>query len=149
MQKLNNGLYGYTLNLQSFNISNNSMGPVGLDYLIKGAIGIDHLQKGGNDINNMMQGMLTLPSTSIVCLNLANNNIGDIGADILGHALANGKLPATKHIDVSNNYITQPGEVLLSEAMKKSLNTNLNIILVKSGGKTNEPNWKLVVRRAW
>ncbi len=118
IQKLNNGLYGYTLNLQSFNISNNSMGVVGLDHLIKGSIGIAHLQAGGNDINNMMQGILTLPTTSIVCLNLANNNIGDIGADILGHALVNGKLPATKNIDVSGNNITDVGHKKLIEGME-------------------------------
>ena len=118
IKKLNAGLYGYTLNLQVFNFCNNKMGAVGLDHLIKGAIGIDHLRKGGNDINNMMQGMLTLPSTSIVCLNLANNNIGDIGADILGHALANSKLPATKYVDISGNNITETGDTKIVQALK-------------------------------
>ena len=139
LQRLNDGLYGYTLNLQSFNFSNNSMGAVGLDHLIKGSIGIAHLQAGGNDIHNIMQGILTLPSSSIICLNLANNNIGDIGADIIGHALANGKLPATKNIDVSGNAITQNGEFVLTEGMKKALNTNLNITFVKTGWKNTDP----------
>ena len=118
IKKLNDGLYGYTLNLQSFNISNNSMGAVGLDHLIKGSIGIAHLKAGGQDINNMMQGILTLPSTSIICLNLANNNIGDIGADIIGHTLANGKLPATKYVDISGNNITQTGDTKIVQALK-------------------------------
>ena len=71
IEKLNDGLYGYKLSLQVFNFCNNNMGAVGLDHLIKGSIGIDHLRTGGSDIHNMMQGILTLPTTSIVCLNLA------------------------------------------------------------------------------
>ena len=115
---LSDGLYGYTLNLQVFNFCNNKIGPLGLDFLIKGSIGIDHLQKGGSDIHNMMQGILTLPTTSIVCLNLANNNIGDVGADILGHALANGKLPTTKYVDISGNGITKDGDTKIMQAAK-------------------------------
>ena len=53
----------------------------------------------------MYQGMLTRPGFNTVKLDLSNCNIGDIGADILGHALASGKLPATKEIDVSGNNI--------------------------------------------
>ena len=122
---LNDGLYGYTLNLQSFNFCNNKIGPIGLDFLVKGSIGMDHLQKGGNDINNMMQGILTLPTTSIVCLNLANNNIGDIGAGILGHALISGKLPATKEIDVSSNQITDSGAQSFAEDLRQGMPTFL------------------------
>lgn len=129
---LNDGLYGYTLNLQSFNFCNNKIGPIGLDFLVKGSIGMDHLQKGGNDINNMMQGMLTLPTTSIVCLNLANNNIGDIGADILGHALVNGKLPATKNIDVSGNNITEKGHIRFMEALESPNVKSIMISLVQN-----------------
>lgn len=118
IEKLNDGLYGYKLSLQVFNFCNNNMGAVGLDHLIKGSIGIDHLRTGGNDIHNMMQGILTLPTTSIVCLNLANNNIGDVGADILGHALANGKLPTTKYVDISGNGITKDGDTKIMQAAK-------------------------------
>ena len=114
------------------------MGAVGLDHLIKGAIGIDHLQKGGKDINNMMQGILTLPTTSIVCLNLANNNIGDIGADILGHALANGKLPATKYVDISGNNITKTGDTKIVQALKGK--TQDMVILTQK----LEQNYKMV-----
>jgi hypothetical protein len=121
---LNKGLYGYTLNLQTFNLSYNNMGAVGLDHLIKGAIGIDHLRSGGNDIHNTMQGIFTLPTTSIVNLNLCNNNIGDVGSEILCHALVNAKLPATKSIDVSGNNITKDGY--------KSLMTGLESPNVKS-----------------
>ena len=121
---LNKGLYGYTLNLQTFNLSYNNMGAVGLDHLIKGAIGIDHLRSGGNDIHNTMQGIFTLPTTSIVNLNLCNNNIGDVGSEILSHALVNAKLPATKSIDLSGNNITKDGY--------KSLMTGLESPNVKS-----------------
>ena len=118
---LSDGLYGYTLNLQVFNFCNNTIGPLGLDFLVKGSIGIDHLQKGGSDIHNMMQGVLTLPTTSIVCLNLANNKLGDVGAaDILSHALASGKLPATKQIDVSGNNITDVGKGCLAKAIDRA-----------------------------
>lgn len=134
-----------TYNFTLVDFSHNSrIEALGLDYLLKGAAGISSIQQGNQNISLMYQGMLTRPSFNIVKLNLENCNIGDIGADIIGHALANGKLPATKHIDISGNNITQTGEVALSEAMKKSLNTNLNIISVKTGWKTNEPNWKLV-----
>ena len=118
IEKLNNGLYGYKLSLQVFNFCNNNMGAVGLYHLIKGSIGIDHLRTGGNDIHNMMQGILTLPTTSIVCLNLANNNIGDIGAGIIGHALINGKLPHTRHIDISGNGISETGDTAIVQALK-------------------------------
>ena len=134
-----------TYNFMLVDFSHNPrVGAMGVDYLLKGAAGISSIQQGNQNISLMYQGMLTRPSFNIVKLNLENCNIGDIGADIIGHALANGKLPATKHIDISGNNITQTGEVALSEAMKKSLNTNLNIISVKTGWKTNEPNWKLV-----
>ena len=128
---LNKGLYGYTLNLQTFNLSYNNMGAVGLDHLIKGAIGIDHLRSGGNDIHNTMQGIFTLPTTSIVNLNLCNNNIGDVGSEILSHALVNAKLPATKSIDVSGNNITEKGEAELSSALTSTPNESLSITIEK------------------
>ena len=79
---------------------------LGLDYLLKGATGITNLQQGNTNISTIYQGMLTRPSFNIVKLNLENCNICDVGAEILGHALANGKLPVTKHIDVSGNNFT-------------------------------------------
>lgn len=88
---------------------NPQIGALGVDYLLKGATGILSLQSGKHDINLMYQGVLTRPNFNIVKLNLENCNIGDIGADILGHALVSGKLPA-KEIDVSGNNITDKGE---------------------------------------
>ena len=115
---LNNGLWGYTIKTQTFNLGNNIIGATGLDHLVKGSIGIDYLQKGGKDINLIMQGMFTLPTTSIVNLNLCNNNIGDVGSEILCHALVNAKLPATKSIDVSGNNISDKGAGTIAEALK-------------------------------
>lgn len=97
---------------------NPQIGPLGVDYLLKGATGILSLQSGNHDINLMYQGVLTRPNFNIVKLNLENCNIGDIGADILGHALVSGKLPATKVIDVSGNNITDKGAGSIAEALK-------------------------------
>ena len=128
---LNNGLWGYTIKTQTFNLGNNIIGATGLDHLVKGSIGIDYLQKGGKDINLIMQGMFTLPTTSIVNLNLCNNNIGDVGSEILCHALVNAKLPATKSIDVSGNNITEKGEAELSSALTSTPNESLSITIEK------------------
>ena len=107
----------HTFELVDFSY-NPQIGPLGLDHLIKGAHGIVSLQSGNHDINLMYQGMLTRPGFNTVKLDLSNCNIGDIGADILGHALASGKLPATKEIDVSGNNITQNGDTKIVQALK-------------------------------
>ena len=107
----------HTFELVDFS-HNPQIGPLGFDYLIKGAPGIVSLQSGNHDINLMYQGMLTRPGFNTVKLDLSNCNIGDIGADILGHALASGKLPATKKIDVSGNQITQEGDTKIVQALK-------------------------------
>ena len=93
--------------------------PLGLDYLLKGAPGISNLQQGNTDISVMYQGMLTRPNFNIVKLNLENCNLGDTGADILGHCLISGKLPSTKEIDVSGNGITETGWEFFAAAVKK------------------------------
>ena len=107
----------HTFELVDFSY-NPQIGPLGLDHLIKGAHGIVSLQSGNHDINLMYQGMLTRPGFNTVKLDLSNCNIGDIGADILGHALASGKLPATKEINVSGNQITDNGSWSIAEALK-------------------------------
>lgn len=134
---LNNGLYGYTLNAQTFNLSYNNVGAVGLDYLVKGDIGIKYLKSGGKDINQTMQGIFTLSTTSIVHLNLCNNIIGDIGAEILCHALVNSKLPATKTINVSGNNITQTGEGYFVKALHSPTTQDM-IILTQKVDKFNK-----------
>ena len=48
----------------------------------------------------------------------SNNNIGDIGAGIIGHALINGKLPHTRHIDISGNGISETGDTAIVQALK-------------------------------
>ncbi|MFK7973652.1 MAG: hypothetical protein AB8B66_02145 [Rickettsiaceae bacterium] len=95
----------YNFTLVDFS-HNPRVGAMGVDYLLKGAPGISSIQQGNHDISLMYQGILTRPNFNIVKLNLENCNIGDIGADILGHALVSGKLPATKNIDVSGNNFT-------------------------------------------
>lgn len=107
----------HTFELVDFSY-NPQLGPLGFDYLIKGAPGIVSLQSGNHDINLMYQGMLTKPGFNTVKLDLSNCNIGDIGADILGHALASGKLPATKKINISGNNITQDGDTKIVQALK-------------------------------
>ena len=107
----------HTFELVDFS-HNPQIGPLGLDHLIKGAPGIVSLQSGNHDINLMYQGMLTRPGFNTVKLDLSNCNIGDIGADILGHALTSGKLPATKEINVSGNQISDNGSWSIAEALK-------------------------------
>lgn len=83
---LNNGLLGYTISAQTFNLSNNVFGPLGIDSLIKGPKGIEYFGSGGADLSHTFQGLFTHYNVNIVHLNLSNNNIGDVGANIIGHA---------------------------------------------------------------
>lgn len=110
----------HTFELVDFS-HNPQIGPLGLDYLIKGAPGIVSLESGNHDINLMYQGMLTRPGFNTVKLDLSNCNIGDIGADILGHALISGNLPATKEIDVSGNQITDNGAQSFADALRNGM----------------------------
>ena len=119
---LNDGLYGYTIKTQTFNLGNNSIGATGIDHLVKGSIGMGYALNGGKDINQTMQGIFTLSTTSIVHLNLCNNNIGDVGAGIICHALVNGKMKNTKTIDVSENNITKIGEGYFTQSIKQAPN---------------------------
>ena len=126
---LNDGLYGYTIKAQTFNLGNNSIRATGIDHLVKGSIGMGYILSGGKDINQTMQGIFTLSTTSIVHLNLCNNNIGDVGAEIICHALINGKMKNTKTIDVSGNKnITQNGWEYFATAVKK---VQANTIVIK------------------
>lgn len=120
MNYLSATLPSNSYNLTLVNFSNNpQIGALGIDYLLKGAPGILSLQSSNHDINLMYQGMLTRPGLNTVKLDLSNCNIGDIGADILGHALASGKLPATKKINISGNNITQDGgDTKIVQALK-------------------------------
>ena len=102
---------------------------MGVDYLLKGAAGISSIQQGNQNINLMYQGMLTRPSFNIVKLNLENCNIGDIGADIICHALANGKLPATKEIDVSGNNIGDKGEDFFVKVLNDPIVQHIAILI--------------------
>ena len=110
--------HSYNFSLVDFS-NNPRMGAVGLDYTLKGAPGILSIQSGSTNLSSMYQGVLTRSSFNIVKLDLSNCNIGDVGADILAHALVSRKLPATKHIDVSDNGITQTGWEYFAAAVKK------------------------------
>lgn len=160
MLELNNGLIGYNLNLQVFHLSHNMIGDNGIDYLIKGSNGIKYLQEGGRELSGVMQGLFTQSNVSIVKLNLTNSGIGDIGADILSHALLTNSLPSlraldlphnnitdagAKHLadsfgnrnnklkalDVSNNQITQTGEGFLAKALKNPTVQNVIVLTQK------------------
>jgi len=126
---LNDGLWGYTINAQTFNLSYNNIGATGIDHLVKGSIGMGYILSGGKDIHQTMQGIFTLPTTSIVHLNLCNNNIGDVGAEILCQALVNSKLPATKSIDVSVNNVTTTGFNYFKNAIGNTPNKDLVITM--------------------
>lgn len=54
----------------------------------------------------VFKGVLTRPNFNFQKLDLSGCNIGDTGADILGNALANGRLPSLKNIDLSGNGIS-------------------------------------------
>lgn len=51
------------------------------------------------------KGLLTRSNFNFQKLDLSGCNIGDSGADILGHALAKGRIPSLKNIDLSGNGI--------------------------------------------
>lgn len=134
MNYLSGTMPNYKYNFTLVDFSNNPrIEALGLDYILKGAPGILSLQQGNTDISVMYQGMLTRPSFNIVKLDLSNCNIGDIGADILGHALANGRLPATKHIDVSGNKITEEGENFFVKALKDPTVQHIAVLLEDLG----------------
>lgn len=52
------------------------------------------------------KGLLTRSNFNFQKLDLSGCNIGDLGADILGHALAKGRIPSLKNIDLSGNGIS-------------------------------------------
>jgi len=107
----------YNFTLVDFG-NNPRVGATGLDYLLKGATGMTNIQQGNTNISVMYQGMLTRSGFNIVKLNLENCNLGDTGTDILGHALTNNKLSATREINVSGNNITDNGAFTIAEALK-------------------------------
>ena len=80
-------LTAYNTNYLSTNLPNNTynftlvdfshnpqIGPLEVDYLLKGATGILSLQSGNNDINLMYQGLLTRSNFNVIKLNLENCN---------------------------------------------------------------------------
>ena len=79
---------------------------------------LDYLCINNSKITDL--GIATLMHTTlqVKTLNLSNNNLGDPAAKIISQALVDGKMPATKYIDVSGNKITKDGETKLVQALK-------------------------------
>ena len=122
--------HSYNFSLVDFS-NNPRIGAVGLDYTLKGAPGIFSIQSGITDLSSMYQGVLTRSSFNIVKLYLSNCSIGDVGADILAHALVSRKLPATKHIDVSGNKITQKGATKIVQALNSDHPAKGSVIILE------------------
>lgn len=119
---LNNGLLGYTLNLKVFDLSYNNFGDAGIDYLIKGLAGVQYLQVGGRELSGVMQGLFTHYKVNITTINLSNNHIEDIGADIISSAIVTSSLPHVKALNLADNNITDTGTGYLAQCFKSEGN---------------------------
>ena len=111
-------LRDFNFNMDIINISGNKVGDHGVACMINGITGINY-QTLYNPTNWQPYKSPNLKVTqSVVKIILSNNKIGDHGAKTISDALASGKLPATKEIDVSGNQITQNGDTKIVQALK-------------------------------
>ena len=117
-------------NFAIVDFSNNpKIDALAIDYLLKGATGILSVKQGNlTDMNLMYQGILSRYNFIFHKLDLSGCNIVDVGADILGHALANGKLKCLKNIDISGNNISTPK---ITELLKQ-VSQDLFVVTEKS-----------------
>ena len=91
-------------------------------------------------MQNLMYAITNVPLPSkavhsIVFLNLANNNIDDVGAKIISDALVGEQLTATRVIDVSGNKITEVGQKCFSMALKSEAVNFIAITLESHAGR--------------
>ena len=117
------------LNLKELNLSSNNITGNGVETLFyQLRVTPDHLSHSH------------LRTHNIQCINLSNCNIGDYGANYIAESLKNGSYPATKHIDVSGNGITQTGWEYFATAVKKvqAKTVSINVAIANSLKDLNE-----------
>jgi hypothetical protein len=107
---------------------------------------LSHNYLSCSSMQNLMYAITNVPLPSnafhsVVYLNIANNSIGDAGAEIIANALAYGQMPATRSIDVSGNLLTKVGEEKLSFAVNNTPNESLAIVVEKHSNPSGVSNF--------
>jgi len=69
-----------------------------------------------------MQGLFTHYNVNITTINLSNNHIEDIGADIISSAIVTSSLPHVKALNLADNNITDTGTGYLAQCFKSEGN---------------------------
>jgi hypothetical protein len=94
---------GFTFHFDNLVISNNLMTDLSVQYLFNAT--------------------LTSPTNrTIKNLDLRNNQIGDVGAELIAAYLKHGYMPATTHVNLANNIITDKGAQCFAESLNSSVN---------------------------
>ena len=130
-------LRDFNFNLDIINLSGNNIGDNGVACMINGITCLNKqtLYKAP-EWKPYAASFNTVQNVTI--LNLSNTNIGDKGVEVITDALVNGKIPATKYIDVSDNNIYHIGQGHLIKAVEEAPNDSLNITFV-SGDRLLKP----------
>lgn len=93
----------FTFHFNNFIISNNLITDLSVQYLFNAT--------------------LTAPThRTIKNLDLRNNQIGDVGAELIAAYLKHGYMPATTHVNLADNIITDKGALCFAESLNSSVN---------------------------
>ena len=93
----------FTFHFDNLIISNNLMTNLSVQYLFNAT--------------------LTSPTNrTIKNLDLRNNQIGDVGAELIAAYLKHGYMPATTHVNLADNIITDKGALCFAESLNSSVN---------------------------
>jgi hypothetical protein len=93
----------FTFHFDNLIISNNLMTNLSVQYLFNAT--------------------LTSPTNrTIKNLDLRNNQIGDVGAELIAAYLKHGYMPATTHVNLADNIITDKGTLCFAESLNSSVN---------------------------
>jgi hypothetical protein len=93
----------FTFHFDNLIISNNLMTNLSVQYLFNAT--------------------LTSPTNrTIKNLDLRNNQIGDVGAELIAAYLKHGHMPATTHVNLADNIITDKGALCFAESLNSSVN---------------------------
>ena len=93
----------FTFHFDNLIISNNLMTNLSVQYLFNAT--------------------LTAPThRTIKNLDLRNNQIGDVGAELIAAYLKHGYMPATTHVNLADNIITDKGALCFAESLNSSVN---------------------------
>jgi hypothetical protein len=139
-------LRDFNFNLDIINLSNNKLGNVAVESMIYG-ITCANYQTLYNPSNWQPYQSTIKTVQSVVNINLSNNQIGDDGAKLLAHYLANGTLPHLKSLDVSGNQITLTGEGYFAKAMQNNVVKDMYITLKNVGGLTRKDYYAPVLKQ--